>query len=344
MRKGIDVSKWDVNMDWSGYDWDFAFIKVSEGLVIDRLFDSHWSSARGRTQRGGYHFFRPFVDPKQALGRFLDYLDGDLGELPLVLDLEVTDDIDKRTVVSRALTWLVECKKATGETPIVYTSQGFIDEVDLFDYPDFAPYPLWLAQYPFDKIFPGYDERERALVLHEILTDSRVLHIPACPKPFKKLVYHQWTAKGAPQDVPGYYVGPGGKLAVDFNFQVEEIPPTPQPEPGGTMKGVVKTGFTLKIRDSAGNDTGKVLRAGDTVYGPVINNRIYFFRVYRANGTLEQQAGNSAVRDNTTEWVTLTNEDEPGQEPTPAPEPGAPRVTKAVIHFSDGRTEEVYPR
>ena len=86
------------------------------------------------------------------------------------------------------------------------------------------------------------------------------------------------------------------------------------------MKGVVKTGYTLKIRDSAGNDTGKVLRAGDTVYGPVINNRIYFFRVYRANGTLEQQSGNSAVRDNTTEWVTLTNEDEPGQEPTPAPE------------------------
>lgn len=228
MRKGIDVSKWDTRMDWSKYDWEFAFIKVSEGSVIDPQFDAHWLGARGRTQRGGYHFFRAYVNPAFAVGRFVEYLDGDPGELPPVLDLEAMDGIDKRTVVSRALTWLIECERILGIRPIVYTSPGFISDVQLYLYPDFADYELWLATYPYDKIYEGYTEADRAAKIKSILNNPALLRIPPVPKPFKKIHYYQWTAKGSPFDVPGYYTGTGHKQAVDFNFQLEEMPEKPK--------------------------------------------------------------------------------------------------------------------
>lgn len=234
MKKGIDVSKWDPNMNWSLYDWDFAFIKVSEGLVIDPLFDFHWVNANGYTDRSGYHFFRAFVDPRESARRFIEYLDGDAGELPPVLDLESRNNIDKKTVVSRALTWLIEYEQRTAVKPIVYISEGFINELELYKYPDFEDYVLWLAQYPFDLIYDGYTEADRAVKLKSILDNPASLRIPPTPKPFKVMRYIQWTAKGNPFDVPGYYTGTGHKKAVDFNFQLEET--NDLPRAGVTIK------------------------------------------------------------------------------------------------------------
>src|SRR5687768_9508173 len=92
---GADFAKYDGGgnlpyhvLAWDQYTWDFAFIKASEGTVIDPLFREQWAAARGNAVRGAYHFFRPFVDPILAVTTFLDYLDGDRGELPAVLDLE----------------------------------------------------------------------------------------------------------------------------------------------------------------------------------------------------------------------------------------------------------------
>lgn len=257
MKKGIDVSKWDVGMNYALYDWDFAFVKVSEGSVKDSLFDTHWNGFRGRTQRGGYSFFRAFVDPLIAVQRFVEYLDRDYGELPPVLDLEVTDNIDVKTVVSRALTWLINCERVVGKTPIVYSSPDFITNVlKLHLYPDFARYPLWLAAYPYDKIYEGYTEADRERTLHEVLIGTKKLFIPAKPKPFVRTPYYQWTGKGNPEDVPGYYTGTGSKKAVDFNFELEDLP---DPQPGEPMFFKV-TADSLNIRSSAAvlsdNDLG----------------------------------------------------------------------------------------
>lgn len=225
MKKGIDISLWDPpGNNWSQYTWDFLFVKVSEGYVIDPKFDIHWLKSRGHTNRGGYHFFRAFVDPREAARRFLSYLDGDIGELPPVLDLEATNDIDVRTVVSRALTWLIECEKRSGITPIVYSGLNFIKNVlKLQLYPDFSRYPLWLAVYPYDTIYEGYTEEDRARKLKSILDAPHFLPIPPIPKPFVQMPYIQWTAKGSPYDVPGYYIGINHKKAVDFNFQLEPV-------------------------------------------------------------------------------------------------------------------------
>ena len=306
---GIDISLWDPPLDWAKYTFPFVFIKVSEGIVIDPKLDVHWTHARGHTQRGGYHMFRAYVDPHIAAAKFLEYLDGDVGELPPVLDLEYADNIDVKTVVSRALTWLIEVEKRASVTPIVYSRKTFIyDTLKIYNYPDFARYPLWDAVYPYD----NYSDAARAAVIHSVLIGEKALPIPPIYKPFKRRPYIQWTSRGSPFDVPGYYTGAGHKKAVDFNFQLEDELP---PEPGGTMKGTVKAGFTLKVRNADGTETGKLLEGGDVVYGDGVNNRIYYQRIYWGGVTVEEQPGNSAVRDATQEFMTLV----PGTDPIPAP-------------------------
>jgi hypothetical protein len=304
MRKGIDASKWDHKFDWSLYDWSFVFLKVSEGSVIDPLFSTHWSGARGRTKRGGYHFFRAYVNPAFAVGKFVEYLDGDPGELPPVLDLEARDGVDKRTTVSRALTWLIECEKLLHIRPIVYISEGFTNELELYNYPDFADYELWLAQYPYDLIYQGYTEAMRDAKLKSILANPSLLRIPPTPKPFKVFRYYQWTAKLKPEDVPGAYTGTGAKLAIDGNF---EINTTPDPQPEEPMPETIKEGTVsraklgtatvLQIRSSAGvqtnpsNDIGD-LHAGDRVFGRIVSAVwIEFDRIIRVNGVIENTHG-----------------------------------------------------
>lgn len=332
MRKGIDVSKWDPKMDWSKYTWDFAFIKVSEGTVIDPMFDSHWVKADGYTERSGYHFFRAFVDPRQAAQRFIEYLDGDMGELPPVLDLESTNGIDARTVCSRALAWLLEYKRVTGVKPIVYSSPSFIGEVDLWG--NFAEYDLWLATYPFDNIYTGYTETDRTQKLKSILDNPASLSIPPAPAPFKKIKYFQWTAKGNPKDVPGYYTGTGSKKAVDINFELEEEEePMPTIIKEGTIQGYLLAPITkLNIRDAASataRDLGDLFDQ-DKVIGVVSGGWMRFDKIIRANGAIENFTGYASA-------TYMTLRDVPNVDPVPTER----TITGGIINFSDGTTQEL---
>lgn len=332
MRKGIDVSKWDTEINWSKYDWDFAFIKVSEGTVIDPLFDYHWVNAKGHTDRSGYHFFRAFVDPRQSAQRFIEFLKGDMGELPPVLDLESTNNIDARTVCSRALTWLLEYKRVTGVKPIVYSSPSFIGEVDLWD--NFAEYDLWLATYPFDTIYTGYTEADRTQRLKGILDNPESLSIPPAPAPFKKIKYIQWTAKLNPKDVPGYYTGTGSKKAVDCNFELDTEEPMPEIIKEGTIQGALLAPSTkLNIRDAASStarDLGDLFD-GDRIYGVVSGGWMRLTKIIRANGTIENITGYASA-------TYMTLRDIPVEPPIPTP---TRTITGATVRFNDGTTQEL---
>jgi len=220
-RNGIDVSKWDgggfpyVTLEWDRYAWGYAFIKASEGTVIDPLFARQWEEARGRTVRGAYHYFRASVDPKQAVEKLLYFLDSDLGELPAALDLENLDGMPTATVRDRAKTWLEEFRRLTGIRALIYSSPYFMrDVLQAGSATWLAEYPLWLAQYPFDNM----SEPARSTKIHEVLTGVSTVTFPVPPAPFTRAPFWQWTAKGNPADVPGYYMGPGRKLSVDLNF------------------------------------------------------------------------------------------------------------------------------
>jgi GH25 family lysozyme M1 (1,4-beta-N-acetylmuramidase) len=219
--RGIDIAYYDavvtlpggvtayLPMEWNKYDWDFVFIKCSEGTIIDGAFRQQWNAARGFTIRGAYHYFRPFVDPLFSARKMADYLNGDMGELPVVLDLETTDG--RSDCIARALAWLTEFQRLTHIRPIIYSSLGFLNTVQASNYSILGDYKLWLAQYPLDNL----DVATRKERIHATLIGARQLLMPLPPRPFKRISFLQWTGKGDPNDVPGYIAS---KLAVDFNF------------------------------------------------------------------------------------------------------------------------------
>lgn len=279
--KGGDYSLWDGGADhdrpltWSLHTWDFAFIKVSEGLVPDPLFRIQWAAACGHIHRGPYHFFRPGQDPKASALKTLEILDGDRGELPIALDLEVTDGLPAAEVAARAKTWLSWYEQESGIRPIVYSSLYFLrDIVKATLHPWLESYRLWLAQYPFDKMEPATARDQR---IADVLDGSYVPTFPAAPAPFRRVSFWQWSALGKPEQVPGYYMGPGYKKEIDLNFyngsrelmtaefRLKQFPtPTPLPE-GDIMQGQVLV--TLNIRrtsDTTQTPIGQ-LQPGDIV-------------------------------------------------------------------------------
>lgn len=213
----IDVSGWDPIIDWENYMWDGAFIKASEGVVLDRAYKAQTAGARGNTIRGPYHFFRVYVDPVEAAKRFADIIENDPGELPPVLDLEAADG-DPKNVGPRALKWIDTVYKLTNKIPITYTSQGFATtkDVDLYKYTDFKDTPLWLAQYPWDRITNYWSEIQREQKIKQLLLTPESYKWPPPIPPWSSVRFVQWTAKCDPVYVPGYPLGT--KKSVDINF------------------------------------------------------------------------------------------------------------------------------
>ncbi|MEM7040308.1 MAG: glycoside hydrolase family 25 protein [Bacteroidota bacterium] len=145
--RGIDVSHYQGKIDWkkvkrSGVE--FAFIKASEGKSLkDDKFKQNWKAARkARVLRGAYHFFRPSVDAEKQATFFLKQFKMQEGDLPPVLDLEVTDGQSAATIRAGALKWMQIVERKTGVRPVLYTMPRFAR--DYLD-DDFADYPLWLA-------------------------------------------------------------------------------------------------------------------------------------------------------------------------------------------------------
>ncbi len=148
---GIDVSKWQGTIDWSqvaGDGVDYAFIRVSDGLNYpDGKFAANWAGARKNgVMRGAYQFFRPGQDVVAQVNLFLDAMGAlEPDDLPPVIDVEASDGQSKAVVAAKIQQWLDLVQAATGRTPIIYTGKYFWQ--DNVASPDFAAYPLWIAQY-----------------------------------------------------------------------------------------------------------------------------------------------------------------------------------------------------
>ena len=146
---GIDVSHWQGAIDWSAVAGDgvtFAFIKATEGGdYTDPRFAANWAGAqRAGVLRGAYHFFRPQTDAMAQAAHFLRAVPFTRGDLPPVLDVEVTDGRSMEAVAAGVRTWLQEVERATGRRPIVYTRASFwTAQMGT----QFGGYPLWVAHY-----------------------------------------------------------------------------------------------------------------------------------------------------------------------------------------------------
>jgi lysozyme len=97
--------------------------------------------------RGAYQFFRPEEDPTAQANLFVSMLTaaGGIapGDLPPVLDLEVTDSTTDATIQANMQTWFAAMKAATGMQPILYMSPSFAPHAGT----GFASTPLWVANW-----------------------------------------------------------------------------------------------------------------------------------------------------------------------------------------------------
>jgi GH25 family lysozyme M1 (1,4-beta-N-acetylmuramidase) len=134
---------------------EFAIVKATEGnWYRNPWFRADYQGAhRAGLARGSYHFARPaypLIATARAQARFfVSRLGSSVGTrrtLPPALDLEVTGGLGPGALVTWAQTFLLETRRLTGRTPMIYTYPYFWTG-SLRDAVALARYPLWMASY-----------------------------------------------------------------------------------------------------------------------------------------------------------------------------------------------------
>ncbi|MGZ4720964.1 GH25 family lysozyme [Oryzihumus sp.] len=131
----------------------FAFVKATEGAgYTNPYFRGDFASIHAKGMaRGAYHFARPSLSAGSATAQ-ADYFVrvagklGARGDLPPVLDLEVTGGLKPAQLTAWVSTWLKRVKATTGRTPMVYVSPYFWTH-SMGNSTAFRSYYLWLASW-----------------------------------------------------------------------------------------------------------------------------------------------------------------------------------------------------
>ena len=151
---GIDVSKHQSIISWEDVQQmkvkdvslSFAFMKATEGVDnVDVQFRRNWRNA-GEQQlaRGAYHFFIASKNGKTQALNFIRTVDLQKGDLPPVLDVELTFGVPLKDLQQRVSDWLQIVEKEYGVRPIIYTNADFYTR---YLAGRFDEYPLWVAHY-----------------------------------------------------------------------------------------------------------------------------------------------------------------------------------------------------
>jgi lysozyme len=260
---GIDVSYWQSGIDWPkvrATGQRFALIKATEGEgYTDPTFEDNWKGAKaGGLLRGAYGFFHPNQDPKNQVDRFVKAVNAlnDGGELPCILDLEVSDGLSSDKVMQRSRVWLDAAELAFGRKPIIYSSVSFLETS--FSEPGGGPpawtrdYPLWIGWFP-GQYNPGMS--------------------PLMPRGWFKWTFWQYSGKGSVNGI-------NASVDLDiFNGTLDELyrlagVPTPDQTPkshvvalGDSFESVAnKYGVTLSELTAA---NPQLLKIGDKLNIPV---------------------------------------------------------------------------
>jgi lysozyme len=178
---GIDVSYYQGDIAWNrvhNAGVQFAFIRVSDGAdIFDVKFEANWLGARrAKILRGAYQFFRPEESPIDQANIMVRTLrQHGRGELPPVIDIEVTSGLPLAVVAQNAKIWIEHVRSQLGVEPIVYTNPGMWSGSG--EAAPLATQPLWLAHY----------------------TEA----CPRVPSPWTRWTYWQYTENGRVAGIDG---------------------------------------------------------------------------------------------------------------------------------------------
>ncbi|GAB3679731.1 hypothetical protein GCM10028814_14610 [Angustibacter aerolatus] len=176
---GVDASRWQSPGSTTGAcgsivpDWrrvrdthrflvHRAAVTLADGTnSVDPCYRAAAVAARAAgLYRGAYMYVRPSTTAGSAAAsaRFLVAATGRLqepGDLPPVLDLEVSGGLTPAQLQAWVRTWLTTVQRLTNRTPVVYTTPSFWRGA-MADSTAFHAYPLWIAHWgPRTPSVPG---------------------------------------------------------------------------------------------------------------------------------------------------------------------------------------------
>jgi lysozyme len=145
--QGVDVSHYQGNFNWQR-GVAFGYASTGDGAgYSDPLFGSNWANMQAAgVLRGAYQFFEPGEDPTAQANMMVAAV-GQLGpgDLPCMIDVEITGGQSGATIAANVRTWINVVRAGTGLTPIIYTGPYFWD--DNVGDTSFGDIPLWIADY-----------------------------------------------------------------------------------------------------------------------------------------------------------------------------------------------------
>lgn len=165
---GIDVSKYQKNIDWSKLSIKanasgkvtksgkflqpvlFVIAKSTQGTNIrNSYFNAQFEGAKAHgIIRGAYHFLSPSTSGARQARYYIRNTPLEEGDLPPILDLEVKESVMRRNhaaILAIAKEWLNTVEAHYGVKPIIYTYDSYYHTY-LHDH-GFDEYDFWIASY-----------------------------------------------------------------------------------------------------------------------------------------------------------------------------------------------------
>lgn len=168
---GIDAAKYQKKIDWTALSLKaradgtvsasgmgapylqpvlFALIKSTEGVTVkDPYFERNFEGAKkAGIIRGAYHFLGVNSPVEEQVKFFIENTPLEKGDLPPVLDLEISKRTMQRQhdkVCRMALQWLKAIEKHYKVKPIIYTYENYYK--DYLKGHGFDDYDFWIARY-----------------------------------------------------------------------------------------------------------------------------------------------------------------------------------------------------
>ena len=156
MRKGIDVSHWQGNINWEKVKADgvqFAIIKAGgsdAGFYKDSKFETNYAGAKAVGIKVGAYYFvgkgcKSYNDGVADAKRFIDLIKGKVFDYPVYIDFEAPDTTNKAGNTQACIGFCKTMEQA-GYFCGIYSSDisGFVDRLNMND---LTAYSWWVARY-----------------------------------------------------------------------------------------------------------------------------------------------------------------------------------------------------
>ncbi len=163
MKKGIDVSKYQGNIDWEkvkNAGIEFAIIRAGYGkfdFQKDEKFEQNYSGAKNAgIPVGAYHYSyaKTVEDARLEAEVFLNWIRGKQFEYPVALDIEEKAQSDKgRQFVSDVIRAFCETVENAGYYVCVYSNKYWYD--NFIDDDCKKKYDAWVAQWADSNTYAG---------------------------------------------------------------------------------------------------------------------------------------------------------------------------------------------